>query len=139
MATGAVDPLPEIAATLGVPVEHLEGLEEVAATPLSLETPVGEGRGVLQDLVPDPQPGSDAVAMLLRRQADLREMLNALPANERRVIALRFGLEEEPAMTLEAIGQRLGVTRERVRQIEGAALRKLRAHLGARGVGLPEV
>jgi len=131
--------LAEIAQELQVPVEHLEGLEEVAATPLSLETPVGEGRGVLEDLVPDPQPGSDAVAMLLRRQADLREMLNALPANERRVIALRFGLEEEPAMTLEAISQRLGVTRERVRQIEGAALRKLRARLEARGVGLPEV
>ena len=131
--------LAEIAERLQVPVEHLDGLEDVAATPLSLETPVGEGRGALKDLVPDLQPGSDAVATLLRRQADLREMLHALPANERRVIALRFGLEEEPAMTLEAIGQRLGVTRERVRQIEGAALRKLRARLEARGVGLPEV
>lgn len=131
--------LAEIAQELQVPVEHLEGLEEVVATPLSLETPVREGGGALGDLVSDPQPGSDAVAALLRQQADLRQMLDALPANERRVIALRFGLEDEAPMTLEAIGQLLGVTRERVRQIEGSALRRLRAHLGARGVGFPDV
>lgn len=131
--------LAELAKALKVPVEHLEGLEEVAATPLSLETPVGEGRGVLQDITPDrEQPGSDAVASLLRRQADLREILDTLPANERTVITLRFGLGDDAPMTLESIGQRLGVTRERVRQIEGAALRKLRARLEVRGVGLPK-
>jgi RNA polymerase primary sigma factor len=132
--------LPEIAEALDEPVENLEGLEDVAATPLSLEMPVGEGRGVLAEIVPDrEQPGSDAVAGLLRRQADLREMLDALPDNERTVIRLRFGLDDEPPLTLEAIGQRLGLTRERIRQIEGAALRKLRARLQARGVGLPEL
>jgi RNA polymerase primary sigma factor len=126
--------LAEIAQDLKVPIEHLEGLEEVAATPLSLETPFGEGGGILLDIMPDlDQPGSERVAMLLRQQTDLREMLDALPGNERRVIVLRFGLEDEPPMTLEAIGQRLGVTRERVRQIEGAGLRKLRARLAARG------
>jgi RNA polymerase primary sigma factor len=128
----------EIAATLGVPVEHLAGLEEVAATPLSLETPIGEGRGILEEIVADPQPGSDAVASLLRQQADLRLMLDALAANERHVITLRFGLEDQSPMTLEAIGQRLGVTRERVRQIEAAALRKLRVRLEARGIGFQE-
>jgi RNA polymerase primary sigma factor len=131
--------LAEIAERLEVPVEHLEGLEGVAATPLSLETPVGEGGGVLRDMMPDrEQPGSDAVATLLRRQADLRAMLDALPPNERTVITLRFGLADEAPMTLEAIGHRLGVTRERVRQIETAALRKLRGRLEARGVGFPE-
>jgi len=131
--------LAEIAEALKEPVENLEGLEDLAATPLSLEMPVGEGPGVLADIVPDrEQPASDAVAGLLRQQADLREMLAALPTSERTVLTLRFGLEDEPPMTLEAIGQRLGLTRERIRQIEGAALRKLRARLEARGVGLPE-
>jgi RNA polymerase primary sigma factor len=129
----------EIAHALEVPVEHLDGLEDVAATPLSLETPVGEGTGVLADVVADRgRPASDAVASALRQQRDLRAILEALPPTERTVIRLRFGLEDEAPMTLEAIGQRLGVTRERIRQIEGAALRKLRARLEARGVGLPD-
>ncbi len=82
--------LAEIAQDLKVSIEHLEGLEEVAATPLSLETPVGEGGSVLRDIMPDPgQPGSDRVATRLRQQAALREMLDALPDNERRVIVLR--------------------------------------------------
>jgi RNA polymerase primary sigma factor len=129
----------EIARALEVPVEHLDGLEDVAATPLSLETPVGEGTGVLADVVADRErPASDAVASALRQRTDLRAILEALPPTERTVIRLRFGLEDEAPMTLEAIGQRLGVTRERIRQIEGAALRKLRARLEARGVGLPD-
>jgi RNA polymerase primary sigma factor len=133
--------LAEIARELRVPIEQLEGLEEIAATPLSLETPVGEGGGVLRDVMPDPdQPGTDRVATLLRQRADVREMLDALPANERQVLALRFGLDgDAPPMTLEAIGQRLGLTRERIRQIEGAGLRKLRARLEARGLGLPDL
>ena len=84
------------------------------------------------------RPASDAVASALRQRTDLRAILEALPPTERTVITLRFGLEDEAPMTLEAIGQRLGVTRERIRQIEGAALRKLRARLEARGVGLPD-
>jgi RNA polymerase primary sigma factor len=132
--------LAEVARELGEPVEHLEGLEEVAATPLSLETPVGEGSVVLADVVPDAaEPGSDAMASLLRQQADLRGILDTLPANERAVLVSRFGLEGQPPMTLEAIGQRLGVTRERVRQIEAAALRKLRGRLEARGLGFPDL
>jgi len=130
----------EIAEALNVPVEHLEGLEEVAATPLSLETPIGEGQGVLQEVVPDlTQPGSDKVAGLLRQQADLREILAVLPPNERAIIEQRFGLDGQTPRTLEAIGQQLGVTRERVRQIEAAALRKLRARFEARGIGFPDL
>jgi len=132
--------LAEIARELKVPVEHLEGLEEVAATPLSLEAPVGEGKGVLSDVMPDRgEPDAAAAAAFLREQADLRDILQALPPTERTVIADRFGLEDEPPMTLEAIGRRMGVTRERIRQIEVSALRKLRARLEARGVGLPDL
>jgi RNA polymerase primary sigma factor len=131
--------LQEIADALEVPVEHLEGLEEAAATPLSLETPVGEGLGVLQDVVPDlAQTAPDPVAGLLRQQADVREILQVLPPVERDVLVRRFGLEDQAPMTLEAIGQRMGVTRERVRQIEAAALRKLRARFEARGFDLPD-
>jgi RNA polymerase primary sigma factor len=127
--------LAEIAARLGVPTEDIEGLEEVARTPLSLETPVGEGEGVLQDIVADQvDPGAAVIANLLREQTELREILDALPPTERAVIRDRFGLDGGASMTLEAIGQRMGVTRERVRQIEAAALRKLRARLQARGI-----
>jgi RNA polymerase primary sigma factor len=131
--------LREIAEALEVPVEQLEGLEEAAATPLSLETPIGKGSSVLQDLMPDPAgTGSDVIASVLQEQADLREILETLPGNERTVIEWRFGLGGETPMTLEGIGQRLGLTRERIRQIETSGLRKLRARLQARGVGLPE-
>ena len=131
--------LREIAEALEVPVEHLEGLEDVAATPLSLEAPVGEGGSALKDMMPDRSGvGSDVVAAIVQEPSSLREILDALSASERTVIELRFGLAGEAPMTLEAIGQQMGVTRERVRQIEAAGLRKLRARLEARGVGLPD-
>lgn len=137
---GRAPELPEMAARLGVPVEHLDGLEEVASTPLSLETPVGEGKGVLGDVVPDEgEPGAEAVAAALRKRADMGEILEALPPTERLVITQRFGLGAESPLTLEAIGGRLGVTRERVRQIEASALRRLRAWLLARGIGLQDL
>jgi RNA polymerase primary sigma factor len=133
-ALGRPPEVAEIAAELRVPVEQLEGLEDVAATPLSLETPVGRGEGVLQDIVADDtQPGSDALAQRLREQGDLRQLLAALPANEQSVIRLRFGLGDEAPMTLEAIGQRMGLTRERIRQIEASGLRRLRDRLRDRG------
>jgi RNA polymerase primary sigma factor len=132
--------LAEVAAELGLTVKDLEALEEAARAPLSLETPVGgEGEGVhLKDVVRDrDEPGAAAIASLLQRQADLRELLDTLPANERSIIFDRFGLGSDAAMTLEAIGQRMGVTRERVRQIEASALRRLRQRLEARGVDWP--
>jgi RNA polymerase primary sigma factor len=132
--------LGEVAAALDVSPEQLAGLDEVAATPLSLEAPAAEGQGVLRDVVADQTlPGSDALAGALRQRADVRDILEILSPNERQVIALRFGLEGEGPLTLEAIGLRMGVTRERIRQIESAALRKLRARLEARGVDLPDL
>jgi len=132
--------LTEVAAELGMTVTDLEALEEVSRTPLSLETAVGgEGEGVhLKDVVPDrDEPGAAAVASLLRRQADLGELLDTLPSNERSILFDRFGLGSEAPMTLEAIGQRIGVTRERIRQIEASALRTLRQRLEARGIEWP--
>jgi RNA polymerase sigma factor (sigma-70 family) len=125
----------EIAAVLGMSVEQVEELEEIRQRPVSLETPLREGAGRVADLVADPSADpSGAVGALLRERADLVSVLDDLAANERLVLRRRFGLEGDPPETLEAIGRRLGLTRERVRQIEGAGLRKLRALLAARGV-----
>ena len=136
---GRAPTLEEIATRLGEPLAHLEGLEAAAAAPLSLETPVGDRGSVLEDVVPDRTPAPPAaIGDLLRAQADLREMLDGLPEAERRVIVQRFGLDGQPPLTLEAIGQQVNLTRERIRQIEAAALRKLRARLVARGVELPD-
>ena len=89
----------------------------------------------MADLVADPSgdPGG-VVGALFRERADLVSVLDDLAENERLVLRRRFGLEGEPPETLETIGRRLGLTRERVRQIEAAGLRKLRALLAARGV-----
>ncbi|MCI0547221.1 MAG: sigma-70 family RNA polymerase sigma factor [Candidatus Rokubacteria bacterium] len=126
----------EVAARLGQPVAQLEHLEAVRQKPLSLDSPVGpEGTTTLEETVQDESGNpADRLAAILRDRADLLGVLQDLPDNERRVIALRFGLEGSEPMTLEGIGKRLGVTRERVRQIEGAALRRLRGLLAARGV-----
>ncbi|MBI2154363.1 MAG: sigma-70 family RNA polymerase sigma factor [Candidatus Rokubacteria bacterium] len=100
--------LEEVARSLEIPPEQLAELEEIRQRPLSLETPVGEGKGTLRDVVPDTAtPSTGPLGAFLR--------------------------EEEP-LTLEAVGRRLGLSRERVRQIEGAGLKKLRALLVARGV-----
>jgi RNA polymerase primary sigma factor len=124
----------ELAAALNTTVEQLEELEEIRQQPLSLETPVGEG-GRVSDLVADPSADpSSVIATLFRERADLVTVLDDLAANERTVLRRRFGLEGDPPESLEAIGRRLGLTRERIRQIEGAGLRKLRALLGARGI-----
>jgi RNA polymerase primary sigma factor len=124
----------ELAAALGTSVEQVEELEELRLQPVSLETPIGEA-GRLSDLVADPSADpSQALATLFRERADLASVLDDLAANERTVLRRRFGLEGDPPEKLEAIGQRLGLTRERIRQIEAAGLRKLRALLRARGV-----
>jgi len=130
----------ELAAALGMSVEQAEELEEIRRHPVSLEAPVGEGKGRVADLVADPSgdPGG-AVGALFRERADLVSVLDDLAENERLVLRRRFGLEGEPPETLETIGRRLGLTRERVRQIEAAGLRKLRALLAARGVGASDL
>jgi RNA polymerase primary sigma factor len=125
----------ELAAALGITVEQVEELEEIRLQPVSLETPIGEGQGRVSDLIADPSADPrDALVSLFRERTDLVSVLDDLAANERTVLRRRFGLEGDPPEKLEAIGQRLGLTRERIRQIEAAGLRKLRALLGARGV-----
>jgi len=122
----------ELAAALGTTVEQIE---EIRQQPVSLEAPVGEGAGRVSDLVADPSADpSSAIAALFRERANLVTVLDDLAANERTVLRRRFGLEGDPPESLEAIGRRLGMTRERIRQIEGGGLRKLRALLAARGI-----
>jgi RNA polymerase sigma factor (sigma-70 family) len=126
----------ELAKALNTTVEQIEELEEVRQQqPLSLDAPVGHDEGGrLADFVPDPAGDPSAtLTELFRERADLVSVLDDLAANERTVLRRRFGLEGDSPETLEAIGRRLGLTRERVRQIESAGLRKLRALLHARG------
>jgi len=124
----------EIAAAMGTTVDQLKELEEIRQQPVSLETPIGQG-GRVHDLIADPSADPlDALVSLFRERADLVSVLDDLAANERTVLRRRFGLEGDPPEKLETIGQRLGLTRERIRQIEGTGLRKLRALLGARGI-----
>jgi RNA polymerase primary sigma factor len=131
---GRAPTIEEVAAAMGTTVDQLEELEEIRQQPVSLETPIGEG-GRVGDLIADPAADPlDALISLFRERADLVSVLDDLAANERTVLRCRFGLEGDPPEKLEAIGQRLGLTRERIRQIEAAGLRKLRALLGARGI-----
>jgi len=126
----------ELARALKTTVEQIEELDEVRRQqPLSLETPLGHEEGRLADVVADPAADpSEVLTRLFHERADLVSVLDDLAVNERTVLRHRFGLEGDAPETLEAIGKRLGLTRERVRQIEGAGLRKLRSLLGARGV-----
>ena len=125
----------EIAKAMGQPLDEIEHLERVSQRPVSLDSPVGpDGSSTLQDIVKDGDPPPGGLAAMLRAREDLAGLLEDLPDQERTVVRLRFGLLGEAPLTLEAIGKRLGVTRERVRQVEGAALQRLRRLLAARGV-----
>jgi RNA polymerase primary sigma factor len=127
----------EVAARLGRTVEQVEDLEHLRQQRmLSLDAPAGrDGGGTLQDVIPDPAgPPGQGLAAALRGRGDLAGVLPDLSDQERSVITHRFGLGGEEPMTLEAIGKQMGVTRERVRQIEAAALKRLGALLAARGV-----
>jgi RNA polymerase sigma factor (sigma-70 family) len=124
----------ELAQALRITDAQVEELEEVRQRPLSLDAPLPE-QGRVADLVPDlTADPSAALTALFRERTDLVSVLDDLAENERRVLRRRFGLEGDEPATLEAIGRQLGLTRERVRQIEVAAFRKLRALLRARGV-----
>jgi RNA polymerase primary sigma factor len=125
----------ELASALGTTVEQVEELEKIRQQPVSLDARVGEQERPLGDLVVDETtaPGA-ALGSLLRDRADLVSVLDDLAENERTVLRRRFGLAGDPPETLEAIGTRLCLTRERVRQIEAAGLRKLHALLAARGI-----
>ena len=115
-------------------VEVVEELEEVRRYPVSLDTPT-EGERTLGDVVADrSEDPADRLTALFRERGDLASVLDDLAANERTVLRRRFGLEGDEPQTLEAIGKTLGYSRERIRQIESAGLRKLRALLAARGI-----
>ncbi|MCM1133607.1 MAG: RNA polymerase sigma factor RpoD [Ruminococcus flavefaciens] len=123
------DPSPEeIADKLNMPVDKVREIMRVAQDPVSLETPIGEEEDShLGDFIPDddaPAPAEAASHTLLKEQ--LNEVLATLTDREAKVLKLRFGLEDGKARTLEEVGQRFDVTRERIRQIEAKALRKLR-------------
>jgi RNA polymerase primary sigma factor len=118
----------ELAVSLDVPPKKVENMIQVARRPLSLETPTDdEEDSVLGDFIEDeeaPPPDDTATYNLLREH--LEEVLNSLPPREVRILQLRYGLLDGQAYTLEEVGRKMGVTRERVRQIEAQALSRLR-------------
>jgi RNA polymerase primary sigma factor len=128
------EPTPEeIADAMGISAGKVRRTLEASMHPLSLEMPVGqEGEGRMGDFIEDDRistPAEAAAASLLREQ--LEEVLMKLPERERKIIQLRYGLKDGRYRTLEEVGMEFGITRERIRQIEAVALRKLRhPHLG---------
>ena len=118
----------EIAVEMEIPVERVREIRKIAQEPVSLETPVGEeDDSHLGDFIEDqdaPAPADAASFMLLKEQLD--DVLATLTPREKNVLRLRFGLEDGRARTLEEVGKSFNVTRERIRQIEAKALRKLR-------------
>lgn len=129
------EPIPEeLAERLGWPVSKVKGVKNVAREPISLETPVGEEEdSLLGDFIEDKDvdsPANTAAYRLLSEQ--IHTVLNTLPAREQKVIRMRFGLDDGYSHTLEEVGYVFKVTRERIRQIEAKALRRLRHPTRAR-------
>ena len=123
------DPSPnEISAEMGMPVEKVREILKIAQEPVSLETPIGEEEDShLGDFIPDEgasEPSEAASFTLLKEQ--LMDVLSTLTPREEKVLKLRFGIEDGRTRTLEEVGKEFNVTRERIRQIEAKALRKLR-------------
>ncbi len=123
------EPYPEeIAVKMNLPVERVREIQKISQEPVSLETPIGEEEDShLGDFIQDdnvPVPAEAAAFTLLKEQ--LVEVLNTLTEREQKVLRLRFGLDDGRARTLEEVGKEFDVTRERIRQIEAKALRKLR-------------
>ena len=123
------DPFPEeISKVMDLPVEKVREIQKIAQEPVSLETPIGEEEDShLGDFIPDddaPAPAEAAAFTMLKEQ--LINVLDTLTPREEKVLRLRFGLDDGRARTLEEVGKEFNVTRERIRQIEAKALRKLR-------------
>ena len=123
------DPQPEeIAEVMGISVEKVREIMKIAQEPVSLETPIGEEEDShLGDFIPDddaPAPSEAAAFIMLREQ--MTEVLDTLTPREEKVLRLRFGLDDGRPRTLEEVGKEFEVTRERIRQVEAKALRKLR-------------
>ena len=126
----------EIAQQLGWPVTRVKQVKNVAREPISLETPIGEEEdSILGDFIEDKEvenPATQTAFTLLQEQ--LRTVLNTLPPREQEVLKMRFGLEDGYSLTLEEVGLYFDVTRERIRQIEAKALRRLRHPRRANGL-----
>jgi RNA polymerase primary sigma factor len=118
----------ELAEALGLPTSKVEQMIEVTRLPVSLETPIGEeDEDVLGDFIQDnssPDPEGNAMQALM--QEDLTEMLAQLPPRELRVLQMRYGLLDGEPLTLSEVGRKMGITRERARQLESQALQRLR-------------
>ncbi|MEN9561147.1 MAG: hypothetical protein RIQ56_420 [Candidatus Parcubacteria bacterium] len=127
------DPLPEeIASEMGIETDKVYQIEKINQDTLSLENPVGDGdddKSVLGDFIPDDKitsPDQETAQRILADQ--IKEILNDLTPKERKILALRHGLEDGIYHTLEEVGKEFGVTRERIRQIEAKALERIRTH-----------
>jgi RNA polymerase primary sigma factor len=124
----------ELATAMQVPVKKAEQMIQVARRPISLETPTDEDEdSVLGDFIMDEDsvaPIDAVTSNMLREQ--ITDILNSLPPREVRILQLRYGLVDGQSYTLEEVGKKLGVTRERVRQIEAQALSRLRHPTHAR-------
>ena len=123
------EPYPEeIAVKMNLPVDRVREIQKISQEPVSLETPIGEEEDShLGDFIQDdnvPIPADAAAETMLKEQLD--EVLKTLTDREKKVLRLRFGLDDQRARTLEEVGKEFDVTRERIRQIEAKALRKLR-------------
>jgi RNA polymerase primary sigma factor len=118
----------ELAKESGFPEKRVRELLDLVEDPVSLETPVGDGESMYADLIEDihSERPDESTSKKLRR-VELAEAMLRLNPRMRRVLSLRFGLDGEPPQTLEEVGAGLGITRERVRQLESRALRELRA------------
>ncbi|MDP4120301.1 MAG: RNA polymerase sigma factor RpoD [Bacillota bacterium] len=123
------EPYPEeIAAEMGISIDKAREIMAISREPVSLETPLGnEGDGRLGDLIPDdetPAPAETATLMLLKKQ--ILDVLDTLTPREGKILRLRFGLDDGRERTLEEVGKEFNVTRERIRQIQEKALKRLR-------------
>jgi RNA polymerase primary sigma factor len=120
--------LTEIAVEIGITPERVQELIDLVQDPVSLETPIGEGDSMVSDLIPDLSADQPEVKTADRARAtELLDALSKLQPRQRRVVVERFGLDGVRPRTLEEVGKNLGITRERVRQLEARALRELRA------------
>jgi RNA polymerase primary sigma factor len=117
----------ELAAESGFPPERVTNLLQLVEEPISLETPVGDGESLYGDLIEDTSTAQPEAATAIElRHEELNQALSHLDARLARVLSSRFGLDGDKPKTLEEVGELLGITRERVRQLETRALRELR-------------
>jgi RNA polymerase primary sigma factor len=118
----------ELAEAMGVPPSKVEQMADYARTPVSLETPIGEDEEeVLGDFIDSGAPNPEESALESLMGENLNELLDTLPPRELRVLQMRFGLLDGTPMTLNEVGRRMGITRERARQLESQALHRLRS------------